>query len=104
MRLMGRFSARTLLLFLSLSVGVVGCKGKTSKQETLVEEDDGHRECETNDDCDNNWVCLAGECTDASSKAIYTDPKHAVTPEKMFDHLQEAAENSAHRADEALGM
>ncbi len=86
-------------LSLTLAVGLaVGCgKGKKntkSEEASLV--------CESDDECEAGWVCLDGECANAASGAIYTDPANSVTPDKVKGQIEKIQENSQKRADEIL--
>ncbi len=58
--------------------------------------------CEGNDDCEEGWVCLDGECANAASGAIYTDPSNAVTPDKVKAQVDKINANAQKRADEIL--
>jgi len=96
---MTRFSISSLALLFVLSAGLSGCGKKKAAEE---EVDDDSLTCETNDDCEAGWVCLAGECANSASGAIYTDPSHAVTPDKVKNQVDQINEASQKRADEIL--
>ena len=68
----------TRLLLLALLLG--GCP-ETPK---------GKITCKSNGDCPSGWVCLGGECADPSSKAVFTDPSHRVTGEKMKRQIEQS--------------
>jgi hypothetical protein len=88
----------SLSVVLAFGMSALGCdkdkKAKESDPELLL--------CEANEDCEEGWVCLAGECANAASGAIYTDPANAVTPDKVRGQIEKIQENSQKRADEIL--
>ncbi len=62
-----------------------GCRGKPPAEAGPKKA----RACNTSDDCETGWVCLANACADMRSKAIYTDTANAVTPDKVKRELEQ---------------
>jgi hypothetical protein len=98
---MSRFTLSSVALSLAFSL-TCACSGK--KKQAEDSDDDGveELECEDNSDCEQGWVCLAGECSNAGSGAVYSDTKHAVTPDKVRKHLDQVNDKAQKRTDEML--
>jgi hypothetical protein len=60
------------------------------------------RPCRKSSDCDDGWVCLARVCADPRGSAIYTDPAHAVTPDKVRDEVEQAGERRAEDLEDRI--
>ncbi len=96
----------TVLLTLAL---LVGCGGKKSEKKNGTDEaaesadqTEGAPECDTDEDCYQNEVCLDGKCTSTAGGAIYTNPGRAVTPGKVKREVEKRLQQGADRRDEYL--
>jgi len=58
--------------------------------------------CKQNSDCAEGWVCLARKCADPSGKAVYMDPAHAVTPDKVRDEVEDVQKRHDDDIDERM--
>jgi hypothetical protein len=77
-----------------LGVGLVlaGACGKSAPAGKPIPE-----RCEADGECPERWRCLAHKCTDPSLGAHFTDPEHALTPERMKQQVDQT--NEAHEKD-----
>jgi hypothetical protein len=83
---------RTLLLALLL---VCAC-GKSKPSAAPPER------CEADRDCPEGWRCLAEKCANPAAGAIYTDPGHAVTPDKVRDQVQKTSDEHEKNVDDTV--
>jgi len=86
-------------LVLTLSVG---CGKKKNAVQSGTADDEEELACEANSDCEAGWICLDGECANSASGAVYTDPAHSVTPDKVKREVNKISENAQKRADKIL--
>lgn len=111
---MRKLTMSCLLLLSSALLALGACSDKkNSVQEAIREATSGSAEeataaaCETNGDCQQGEVCLANLCAKTNPGAIYTDPKNAVTSDKVkaqMDAINKAAEERVDKIlDEAEG-
>ena len=87
---------RTSMLLVLAMLFAVGCgddKKKAAPQPTS---------CTSNEDCLRDWLCMDEACVDPDSKAIYTDPQNAVTPEKVKRELQRIGDERQKKHDQLL--
>ena len=95
----------SLLVTIAFLAGFAGCKGKaTESSGPATDPAEAEVACTTDDDCDGTLTCMGGACVDTSSKAIYTDPSNAVTPDKVQREVQQRTQQAVDRADEALNV
>jgi len=92
---------KRLAIAFVLCLSVSGCGGKKNAPPAEEEDEVG---CDSNSDCESGWQCLDHECVDTSSKAIYTHPSNAVTPEKVKREVERRQEEHTKRVDESLGL
>ena len=81
---------------------LVACGAKKTAEPPPAGDDEP--ECETSADCEGNWQCLGGECVDTSSRAIYTDPSNAVTPEKVKREVEKRQRQHTEQVDKSLDL
>ena len=92
---------KRLAMVLALGFAVSACSGKKAP-ESEPEEDEV--ECQTNSDCEGNLQCLGNECVDTSSKAIYSNPSNAVTPEKVKREVELRQRAHTEQVDKSLDL
>jgi len=104
MRRLGFAAALALLL-------AVGCGGKKKDDEKPPEQAaessepaDEEPECEVDDDCRANELCLDGECTSTARGGVYTNPRRAVTPEKVKREVEKRMQQGQDRIDRGMNM
>jgi hypothetical protein len=71
---------------LGLAVALLGACGKSKPPAET-------RSCRSAADCDEGWLCLASKRADPRGSAVYTDPKHAVTPDKVRDEVEQKVDD-----------
>ncbi len=79
---------------------LVACS--SNKGNSDEPEESAPMSCESTEDCDDNMVCLAGECASTRSTDIYTDPANAVTPQKVKAEIEAIQNTQQKRRDELL--
>ncbi len=95
-------SSLTLALSITAFASVGACSDKKKAAEEPADEGPVEPECETNSDCDQGEVCLAQECANAASGAIYTDTENAVTPGKVKKHMEMINKQAQDRVDKMM--
>lgn len=81
-----------------LTVGACGGDKKAA------DEDDEAAACETDDDCEQGFMCMDSECTDTSSKAIYSGKSNNITPAKVKREVEKRGKVHTDNVDKALDM
>jgi hypothetical protein len=89
---------------------MMGCGGKKApppedaETAETAETDEREAECDVDGDCGHNEMCIDGDCVSANSKAIYTRPSNAVTPEKVKHEVEKRTQAHEKRVDESLDL
>jgi len=96
MRAMVRTWLASLLLVLVVSSLACGKKKPAAENQKPPET------CAEDKDCPQGWKCLAQKCANPAAGAVYTDPGHAVTPDKVRDQVQETNEQHEQNVDNAV--
>ncbi len=65
------------------------CRDSTQSAPGPAEQAPSPVSCSGNADCAENWICLAGKCTNPSEGAIYSDPSNAITPDKVEREMEQ---------------
>ncbi len=81
-----------------------GCSSKNGAEEKSAPATAEKISCDTNADCRGEWKCLGGYCTDPRAKALYTDPKNAVTPDKMKQEVEKMNKEREKKVDKTLDL
>ncbi len=58
--------------------------------------------CEVDKDCPEGWRCLGSKCANPAAGAVYTDPGHAVTPDKYKDQVEKVNDQHEENVDKAM--
>jgi hypothetical protein len=82
----------------AIGLVVVAACGR-SKAAPPVEPPDS---CKVDKDCPEGWHCLGAKCANPASGAIYTDPAHAVTPEKVKDQVEKVNAQHEENVDDKM--
>jgi hypothetical protein len=85
-------------------------KGDQTEQSAEEEEEEEERaapskpQCDVDDDCRGNWMCIDGKCMSPSSSRIYRDPSGAATPAKVKREIDKRMKQGEKRLDRGLEM
>jgi len=93
---------RTALLLFAVALPAPGCGKSRTAGGDAAPAGAARRACETDQDCPARWLCLAGACADPSSKAVYTDPKNAVTADKVKKHVEQVNDQHDKAMDDVM--
>lgn len=84
-------------LLLALLLGAAACPGARSQENAAVA-----KSCASNQDCDNGWACLAGQCADTRKSAVFTHPEQMVTPDKVRQEVEHQQDQHLRRMEKDL--